>query len=85
MEDQIINIEANYTTTVHWNMDDLAKSEGFKVEDVKRVEVGMWATLHIKLNNGKSIYVEAAPVTTDYKRADSSAYFDKHWVLLEEE
>jgi len=86
MENKIANIEANYTTTLHWNIEDVAESEGFKVEDVKRVEVGKWATLHIYLKNGKSIDVEA-PLhnDTDYKWADSSAYFDKDWELVVEE
>ena len=87
MEDQIINIEANYTTTLHWNIEDVAESEGFKVEDVKRVEVGKWATLYIYLKNGKSIDVEASlgNDNTDYKWADNTAYFDKDWGLVVEE
>ena len=87
MENKIANIEANYTTTLHWNMEDVAKSEGFKVEDVKRVEVGKWATLYIYLKNGKSINVEASLDSgdIDYKWADSSAYFDKDWGLVVEE
>ena len=85
MENKIANIEANYTTTLHWNMEDVAKSEGFKVEDVKRVEVGKWATLYIYLKNGKSIDVEASldNDNTDYKWADNLAYFSKDWELLE--
>jgi len=51
MKNKIINIEANYTTTLHWDMEDIAESEGFKLEDVERVEVGKWATLYIILKN----------------------------------
>jgi len=87
MENKIANIEANYTTTLHWNIEDVAESEGFKVEDVKRVEVGKWATLYIYLKNGKSIDVEASLDidNTDYKWADNTAYFDKDWGLVVEE
>ena len=86
MKNKIANVEANYTTTVHWNIEDVAESEGFKVEDVDKVEVGKWATLYIYLKNGTSIDVEATlDDNTDYKWADSSAYFDKDWVFLEEE
>lgn len=87
MKNKIANIEANYTTTLHWNMEDVAKSEGFKVEDVDKVEVGKWATLYIYLKNGKSIDVEASlgNDNTDYKWAAKTAYFDKDWVFLEEE
>ena len=42
MKNKIINIEANYTTTLHWDMEDIAESEGFKLKDVERVEVVPW-------------------------------------------
>ena len=87
MKNKIRNIEANYTTTLHWNVEDIAKSEGFKVEDVDKVELGKWATLYIYLKNGKSIDVEASLSndSTDYKWAYSTDYYDKDWNSLEEE
>lgn len=85
MKNKIINIEANYTTTLHWDMEDIAESEGFKLKDVERVEVGKWATLYISLKNGKSIYAEATldSDNTDYKWADDERYYDKDWNLTE--
>lgn len=85
MKNKIINIEADYSTTLHWDMEDIAESEGFKLEDVERVEVGKWATLYIFLKNGKSIDVDAFPEldSTDYKWANSERHYDKDWNLVE--
>jgi len=85
MKNKIANIEANYTTTLRWNIEDVAESEGFKLEDVKRVEVGKWATLYIYLKNGKSIDAEATldSDNTDYKWADDERHYDKDWNLIE--
>tara|TARA_R100000544_G_C2198475_1_gene45436 strand:+ start:159 stop:422 length:264 start_codon:yes stop_codon:yes gene_type:complete len=87
MKNKIGNIEASYTTTLHWNVEDIAESEGFKLEDVDKVEVGKWATLYIFLKNGKSIDAEATLDTnnTDYKWADNERHYDKDWNLLEKE
>jgi len=85
MKNKIINIEANYTTTLHWDMEDIAESEGFKLEDVERVEVGKWATLYIILKNDKIIDAEANldSDNTDYKWADDERHYDKDWNLIE--
>ena len=85
MKNKIINIEANYTTTLHWDIEDIAKSEGFKLEDVERVEVGKWATLYIILKNDKIIDAEANldSDNTDYKWADDERHYDKDWNLIE--
>ena len=85
MKNKIINIEADYSTTLHWDMEDIAESKGFKLEDVERVEVGKWATLYISLKNGKSIDVDAfiESDSTDYKWADSERHYDKDWNLVE--
>ena len=85
MKNKIINIEADYSTTLHWDMEDIAESRGFKLEDVERVEVGKWATLYIFLKNGKSIAAEASLGldNTDYKWADSELHYDKDWNLIE--
>ena len=85
MKNKIINIEDNYTTTLHWDMEDIAESEGFKLEDVERVEVGKWATLYIILKNDKIIDAEANldSDNTDYKWADDERHYDKDWNLIE--
>ena len=85
MKNKIINIEANYTTTLHWDMENIAESKGFKLKDVERVEVGKWATLYIFLKNGKTIDVDAfiESDSTDYKWADSERHYDKDWNLVE--
>jgi len=85
MKNKIINIEADYSTTLHWDMENIAESKGFKLKDVERVEVGKWATLYIFLKNGKTIDVDAfiESDSTDYKWADSERHYDKDWNLVE--
>ena len=85
MKNKIINIEADYSTTLHWDMEDIAELRGFKLEDVERVEVGKWATLYIFLKNGKSIDVDGyiGSDSTDYKWAENERHYDGDWNLIE--
>ena len=85
-KNKIINIEANYTTTLHWDMEEIAKSKGFKLEDVEKIEVGKWAYLWIDLKNGESFKVEPDFLdnSTDYKWADNQIFYDKDCNYLEE-
>ena len=66
-------------------MEEIAKSKGFKLEDVEKIEVGKWAYLWIDLKNGESFKIEPnLDDTTDYKWANNQIFYDKDWNYLEE-
>ena len=84
MKNKIINIEAHYCTTLHWDMEDIAKQEGFKLEEVESVQVGKWAKLFIDLKNGKTIRIDPPlDQSTDFKWSEGEGYYDKDWHLVE--
>ena len=60
--DKVRYVEANYNTTLRWDLQDIAESKGFNFDDIKHIEVGKWGSLYITLKNDK-VYVE------DYSRA----------------
>jgi hypothetical protein len=84
MTEESIHIEAHYRTTLYWDMEEIAKSEGFKLEEVESVQVGKWAKLFIDLKNGKTIGIDP-PLehNTDYKWSEEEGYYDKDWNLVE--
>jgi hypothetical protein len=74
-------VEAKYDTTIMWDIEDIAESEGFALEDIEKIEVGKWVELHITLRDGTFISKQITPEldNTDWKWSSTDSYLDEDW------
>ena len=79
-------VEAMYNTSITWDIEDIAKRNNFKIEEIDNMEVGKWVTLFITLKDG-TIFSEEGSETdaTDWKWAVNEGYYDKDWYSIDEE
>ena len=80
-------VEAKYDTTISWDIEMIAESEGFELEDIEKVEVGKWVALHITLKDGKFISKQITPEldNTDWKWSSMDSYLDENWNPIDED
>ena len=84
--DKVRYVEANYNTTLRWDLQDIAESKGFNLDDIKHIEVGKWGSLYITLKNDK-VYVEDYVYSygeeTDWKWSEEDFFFDENYDMVE--
>ncbi len=80
-------VEAKYDTTIMWDIEMIAESEGFELEDIEKIEVGKWVELHITLKDGTFISNEKTPEldNTDWKWSSKDSYLDEDWSPIDED
>ena len=80
-------VEAKYDTTIMWDIERIAESEGFALEDIEKVEVGKWVELHITLRDGTFISKQITPNldNTDWKWSSTNSYLDEDWNTIDED
>ena len=80
-------VEAQYDTTIMWDIERIAESEGFALEDIEKVEVGKWVELHITLRDGTFISKQITPDldNTDWKWSSTNSYLDEDWYTIDED
>ena len=80
-------VEAKYDTTIMWDIERIAESEGFALEDIEKVEVGKWVELHITLRDGTFISKQITPDldNTDWKWSSTNSYLDEGWNTIDED
>jgi len=80
-------VEAKYDTTIMWDIEMIAESEGFELEDIEKIEVGKWVELHITLKDGRVIIEQARPDldNTDWKWSVKDSYLDYDWNTIDED
>jgi len=80
-------VEAKYDTTISWDIEMIAESEGFELEDIEKVEVGKWVTLHIHLRDGTFISKQITPEldNTDWKWSSMDSYLNEDWNPIDED
>ena len=80
-------VEAKYDTTLSWDIEAIAESEGFELEDIEKVEVGKWVTLHIHLRDGTFISKQITPEldNTDWKWSSMDSYLNEDWNPIDED
>jgi hypothetical protein len=80
-------VEAKYDTTIMWDIERIAESEGFELEDIEKVEVGKWVELHITLRDGTFISKQITPEldNTDWKWSSMDSYLDEDWNPIDED
>ena len=80
-------VEAKYDTTIMWDIEMIAESEGFALEDIEKVEGGTWVELHITLKDGTFISKQITPDldNTDWKWSSMDSYLDEDWNTIDED
>ena len=80
-------VEAKYDTTIMWDIEMIAESEGFELEDIEKIEVGKWVELHITLRDGTFISKQITPDldNTDWKWSSTNSYLDEDWNTIDED
>jgi len=79
-------VEAKYDTTLVWDIEDIAKRNNFKIEEIDKIEVGKWVRLFITLKDG-TIFSEDGNDNdaTDWKWSSLDSYLDGDWMPIDEE
>ena len=79
-------VEAKYDTTLVWDIEDIAKRNNFKIEEIDNIEVGKWGRIFITLKDG-TIFQEDGGTgdSTDWKWAEHQGFYDKDWLSIDEE
>lgn len=87
MTTKVRYVEAMYKTAVTWDIEDIAESHDFKIEDIANMEVGKYVKLFITLKDGTIIEEDGGYLddTTDWKWADREGFYDKDWRSIDEE
>ena len=49
MSNKIRHVSAKYDTTVHWDLEDIAETANFNVNDIVDLSVNKWVELQITL------------------------------------
>jgi len=82
---RVRDICAKYDTNVWWNIDDIAETYEFSMEDIVNIEVVKWVHLEITLKDGTIHAIEGNPDTdsTDWKWPIKEQYFDKEFRELD--
>lgn len=80
-------VEAKYDTTIMWDIEEIAKNEGFELEDIEKIEVWKWVELHITLKDGTFISKQITPEldNTDWKWSVKNSYLDYDWNEIDED
>ena len=79
-------VEAKYDTTLVWDIEDIAKRNNFKIEELDKMEVGKWTRLFITLKDGTQFWEDGSETdATDWKWAVHQGYYDKDWLSIDEE
>ena len=80
-------VEAKYDTTIMWDIEMIAESEGFALEDIEKIEVGKWVELHIHLKDGTFFRKQITPDlhNTDWKWSSMDSYLDEYWNPIDED
>lgn len=86
MTTKVRYVEAKYDTTLVWDIEDIAKRNNFKIEEIDKIEVGKWVRLFITLKDG-TIFSEDGNNSdaTDWKWSSLDSYLDKDWMPIDEE
>ncbi len=84
---RVRDICAKYDTNVWWNIDDIAETYEFSMEDIVNIEIVKWVHLEITLKDGTIHTIEGNPDTdsTDWKWPVKEQYFDKEFRELDVE
>jgi len=79
-------VEAKYDTTLVWDIEDIAKRNNFKIEEIDNIEVGKWVRIFITLKDG-TIFQEDGGTgdSTDWKWSSLDSYLDGDWMPIDEE
>lgn len=79
-------VEAQYDTTLMWDIEDIAERNNFKIEEIAHIEVGKWVRLFITLKDG-TIFSEDGNNNdaTDWKWSSHQGYYDKDWFSIDKE
>ena len=79
-------VEAMYKTSVTWDIEDIAESHDFKIEDIANMEVGKWVKLFITLKDGTVIEEDGGTGdSTDWKWSEHQSFYDENWLSIDEE
>ena len=80
-------VEAKYDTTIMWDIERIAESEGFELEDIEKVEVGKYVELKIHLKDGTLFRKQITPEldNTDWKWSSMDSYLDEDWNPIDED
>ena len=79
-------VEAKYDTTLVWDIEDIAKRNNFKIEEIDKMEVGKWTRLFITLKDGTQFWEDGNESdATDWKWAEHQGFYDKDWLSIDEE
>ena len=79
-------VEAKYDTTLVWDIEDIAKRNNFKIEEIDNIEVGKWGRIFITLKDG-TIFQEdgGTGYSTYWNWAVHQGFYDKDWLSIDEE
>ena len=80
-------VETKYDTTISWDIEMIAESEGFELEDIEKIEVGKYVELRIQLKDGTLFRKQIAPEldNTDWKWSSMDSYLDEDWNPIDED
>lgn len=80
-------VEAKYDTVLSWDLDSIAETNNFNVEDIIKVDVGKWTSLEVHLKDGRVFYQDGNSDTdsTDWKWAVQEKFYSKDFIELDKE
>ena len=83
MQNDIKNVrfvEMTYDHTISFDIQEIADANNFVTDDIKEVECGKWAHLHITLKDGRVITEDGCNYgEVDMKWASAEYFYDKNY------
>ena len=77
---KIRHVEMSYNHTINFDIKEIADSNNFAIADIKEIECGKWAHLHITLKDGRVITEDGSfHGETDMKWANGEYFYDKDY------
>tara|TARA_A100001015_G_C15030254_1_gene732802 strand:+ start:3068 stop:3343 length:276 start_codon:yes stop_codon:yes gene_type:complete len=85
MSNKIRHVSAKYDTTVHWDLEDIAETANFDVNDIVDLSVNKWVELQITLKDDRVICIDGEPNgdNTDWKWSTKDLFYDKDFNKLD--
>ena len=68
---KVKTVRAKYNTYLHWDIENIAESYKFNVDDIKQIQVGKWTDLIITLKDDT--------VIVDNSKTDGISLWDTDW------